>query len=60
MIITLFLEDIWLNDTPIIDGVYPDKRNIVNFNANVSDFINECKKWNLNNLHDFFRRILFK
>lgn len=45
-----FWKDIWFTDSPIIDFVYPDKRNDVNINYRVSNFIDVNKNWKIDDL----------
>lgn len=45
-----FWNDIWMNDSPLIKKINPDKVEYIYKDAKDSDFIDDTKSWNLYNL----------
>lgn len=43
----------WMNDSPIIKKVIPNKADYINKKTRVSDFIDGMQNWNLTNLKGF-------
>lgn len=51
--ISFFLHDIWMHESPLLDKVISGKEHYIENLAKVSAFIDNIRKWKLDNLRNY-------